>query len=564
VSAGARGLALLGVVVGVLAVLAAPALGHAWLVETAPADGAALEAAPDRVTLTFNEPVMVPEGGVRVFDAEATRVDEGPVETGAGEVVGVALPTDLPDGGYLVTYRVLSDDSHPVSGVVGFTVGDGTAVDDAATRELLGGGDGAVATAGSVVRGVGYVATLLVAGAALCGLAVARTDADRRRARRVGLPAAGVAVAVALVSWPLQAMAITGRGLSDVLALGVLGDTLQSSFGQGWLVRVVALATVIALWQLGAGRWPAAVAGLAALGSFALDGHQRSMEPAALLLAGDLVHLAAAALWFGGLVLLALTVRARSLDDDPIGAARLISRFSGLALWSVLAVTLSGLAMAWALVRTPDALRTTGYGTLLSVKITLVLLAVGVAAYNRWRLVPAVTARTAAGGSVDAPVETTGTSPRARAAWRRLGTTVGVESLLLVGVLLVTGFLVVTRPAVEAAGVTGPYATTVAVTEELDLDVVVDPNEAGLTNAIHLYALDATGRPSGEVEDLELRLTYEVEGIGPFVVEPFPAGPGHWVANVEELTFPGAWTVEVTLGIDRFTEERVELTVPVS
>jgi copper transport protein len=558
-----RALVVLTALVGAVLLGAGPSLGHAWLTETDPVDGAALETAPEQVTLTFSEGVTVPEGGLRVFDGEATRVDEGPVETGSDAVVAVALPDDLPDGGYLVTYRVVSVDSHPVSGVIGFTVGDGTAVDPTTTGELFGDGDGVVGAAGSLVRGLGYVATLLAAGAALFGLAVARTADDRRRARRVGSPAAGMAVVAALVAWPLQAMAVTGHGLFEVLRLGVLGDTLTSSFGQAWLLRVVALAALIALWQLGAGRWPAAVAGLVAAGSFVLDGHQRSGEPTAVLVAGDLVHLAAGALWFGGLVLLAVTVRARSLDDDPVGAARLVSRFSGVALLSVLVLALSGVAMAWALVRTPDALRTTGYGTLLSVKITLVLVAVGVAAYNRWRLVPAVTARTPAGGSVDAPVETTGTSPRARAAWRRLGTTLGVEALLLVAVLLVTGFLVVTRPAAEAAGVTGLYTTTVAVTDELDLDVVVDPNEAGLTNAIHLYALDATGRPSDEVEDLELRLTYEVEGIGPFVVEPFPAGPGHWVANVEELTFAGDWTVEVVLGIDRFTEERVELTVPV-
>jgi copper transport protein len=564
VSPRRRLLLMLAALAGALAVLAAPALGHAWLVETTPADGAALETAPERVTLTFNEPVSVPDGGVRVFDTEATRVDDGPVDTGTDEVIGVALPADLSDGGYLVTYRVLSDDSHPISGVVGFTVGDGVAVDDAAAQELLGGGDGVLGAVGSLVRGVGYVATLLVAGAALFGLAVARTDGDRRRARRVGLPAAGVAVGAALAAWPLQAMAVTGRGVVDVLSLGVLGDTLQSSFGQSWLVRVIALATVIALWQLGAGRWPAAVAALAAAGSFVLDGHQRSMDPAAVLIAGDLVHLAAGALWFGGLVLLLASVRARSLDDDPVGAARLVSRFSRLALWSVIALTLSGGAMAWALVRTPSAMRGTEYGTLLVAKVALVVVAVGVAGYNRWRLVPAVATRTPAGGSVDAPADTTGTSPRARAAWRRLGTTLGGEALLLVGVLLITGFLVVTRPAAEVAGVTGLYDTTVAVADGLDLDVVVDPNQAGRTNAIHLYALDATGRPSGEVEDLELRLTYDEQGIGPFVVEPFPAGPGHWVANVDELTFPGDWTLEVTLGVDRFTEERVELTVPVS
>jgi copper transport protein len=559
-----RGLALLVVAVGALLALAAPALAHAVLVQTDPEDGANLDAAPEVATLVFNEGVELPDGGLRVFDADAQRVDEGVVDTGDAATVAVGLPDDLPDGGYLLTYRVVSQDSHPISGVIGFTVGDGEAIDGDTAAELAGTGDGVLGVAGSVVRGLGYVATLLAAGAALFALRVARTDPDRLRAQRVGLAATGAAVGVTLLAWPLQTMAVTGQGLVDALALSALGDTLRSGFGQSWLTRLSALALLAVAWRGTVTRWPAAALGLVAAGSFALDGHQRSMDPTVLLVAGDLVHLAAGALWLGGLVLLAMCVRSRSLDDDPVGAARLVQRFSTLALWSVIALTISGLAMAWALVRVPAALTSTGYGVLLLTKVVLVLVAVAIAGYNRWRLVPIVSARTPARGAAEAPPATVGTSPRARAAWRRLGGTLGLEAFVLVAVLLLTGFLAVERPAADAAGVTGLYDTTVAVTDELDLDVVVDPNRAGETNQIHLYALDATGRPSGEVEDLELRLTYAEEGIGPFVVEPFPAGPGHWVANVDELTFAGDWTVEVTLGIDRFTEERVELTVPVS
>ncbi len=294
------------------------------------------------------------------------------------------------------------------------------------------------------------------------------------------------------------------------------------------------------------------------------------MEPAWILLPGDAVHLAAGAVWFGGLVLLALSVRGRSIDDDPVGAARLVSRFSTVALWSVVALAISGGAMAWALVRVPGALTTTGYGWTLLAKLALVGLAVAVAAYNRSRLVPAIVARQApAGASVDteagadAGADEVRTVRRSRGAWRQLRTTLGIEALLLVAVLLVTGFLVVQRPAAEAAGVTGIYDTRVAITDELELEVVVDPNRAGETNAIHLYILDATGRPAGEVEDLRLELAYEPQDIGPFEIEPFPAGPGHWIANVDELTFPGEWRLRATAGVDRFDEQQAEVTIPV-
>jgi copper transport protein len=224
--------------------------------------------------------------------------------------------------------------------------------------------------------------------------------------------------------------------------------------------------------------------------------------------------------------------------------------------------------MAWALVRVPGALTTTGYGWTLLAKLVLVALAVAVAAYNRSRLVPAIAARQApAGASVDTDAGTDADEVRvvrrSRGAWRQLRTTLGIEALLLVAVLLVTGFLVVQRPAADAAGVTGIYDTRVAITDDLELEVVVDPNRAGETNAIHLYVLDATGRPAGEVEDLRLQLAYEPQDIGPFDIEPFPAGPGHWIANVDELTFPGEWRLRATAGVDRFDEQSVELTIPV-
>jgi copper transport protein len=566
---------LVAVPAAVLLTGSAPALAHAVLVESDPADGATLEAPPDEVSLRFNEPVEAVDGGVRLHDANATRVDDGVRADGRDGTVALALPDALPDGGYLLVYRVISADGHPVSGVVGFTVGAGAAVDDAVAADLLR-GDTAAGTVGALLRGVTYLGTLLAAGAVAFALLVGRRADDRRRAQRLGAAAAAVALAATLVALPVQAMALAGVGPLEALSPSVAAETLRTAFGQSWLVRVAALGLLAPLLRRGRPLWALLGAAAAAPASFLLDGHTRSMEPGWLLVAGDAVHLGAAAIWFGGLVLLALAVRSRSLDDDPIGAAHLVARFSGLALGTVVALTVSGAAMGWALVRTPGALTSTGYGWTLLAKVALVALAVAVAAYNRQRLVPAVAARAVpAGGSVDRAEQSAQDRPasadaeqerrvrRSRAAWRQLRTTLGVEALLLVAVLLVTGFLVVQRPAADAAGVTGLYDTRVAMTDELDLEVVVDPNRAGETNAIHLYALDATGRPAGEVEEVRLELHYAPEDIGPFTVEPFPAGPGHWIANVDELTFAGEWRLTVIAGVDRFTEERVELTVPV-
>lgn len=575
-AAGAAGPQRAAVVVlaalAVVVLAVAPASAHAVLVDSDPSEGATLDEPPAEVVLQFDEPVEVVGSGLRVHDEDAERVDEGLTRDGAEGTIAVALPDDLPDGGYLVVYRVISQDSHPLSGVIGFTVGEGVGeVADAVAVDLLG-EDTLAGVARAALRGLGYLGTLLAAGSVAFLLGIARRDDDRRRARRVGAAAAGIALAATVLALPVQTMAVAGAGPLEALGPTANVETLGSSFGESWLLRVAALVLLVPLVWRGRPDWALLGATVAAPASYLLKGHTRSMDPTWLLMAGDAVHLAAGAVWLGGLVLLALTVRARAVDDDPAGAARLVSRFSTAALGTVIALTVSGTAMAWALVRTPDALVSTGYGWTLLAKLTLVALAVAIAAYNRTRLVPAVVARRVpAGASVDtdAAAGTAGRPPtdrlvrRSRLAWSHLRRTLGIEALLLVAVVLVTGFLAIQRPAADAAGLTGLYDTRVAVTDELDMEVVVDPNRAGEANAIHLYLLDETGRPADALEELELELFYAPEDIGPFEVEPFPAGPGHWLADVDELTFPGEWRMTATAVLDRFTEEEVEVTIPV-
>lgn len=564
--------AALGWVVG----LAAPASAHASLGETVPPDGAVVDEVPGTVVLRFTEPVDVPNDGVRVYDAEATRVDTGEVVATAPDEIAVTLPDDLGEGGYVVTYRVVSADSHPISGTFAFTVGDGPAVDDAVIADLFGGaGQAWTGVVGPLLRAASYLGVLVAGGAAAFAAWVAGSRRDRETAWTWAVRGALLAAVTSLLAVPVQTVAVTGRGLLDALTAGSdLGDVLVfSSFGQGTLLRLVPLAGFVLAWRrVGAvadatARQHVAVltTGALAAASFALDGHQRTVDPTWVLGAADVVHLLGAAVWTGSLVLLMLAGRRRRLDDDPVAAAGLVARFSRLAAWSVLALALAGTAMTLVLVRTPRALTSTGYGWTLLAKLVLVGLVLLVAAYNRWRLEPAVAARVApAGGSAD--VEATAgdrTATRSRAAWAQLRRTLALEVAGIVAVVGVTGFLVTQRPAAEAAGVTGAYQVTVGLDEDYDVDLVVDPNRTG-RNAIHVYVLDATGRPADAVEDLRIELTYVPEQIGPIVVEPFVAGPGHWTANVDDLRFAGEWEIRVIAGIDRFTEADARIGVVVN
>lgn len=111
--------AAVALALALLAAAAPAASAHDQLISTDPQDGAVLEAAPTSVGLTFSEDVL---------DISTTVVVAGPdgsvpaTASVQGTTVTATLPDGLPDGAYTVTWRVVSNDGHPVQGSFGFTV----------------------------------------------------------------------------------------------------------------------------------------------------------------------------------------------------------------------------------------------------------------------------------------------------------------------------------------------------------------------------------------------------------------------------------------------------------
>lgn len=567
--------ALLGGLVALLLLTLgeSPARAHAALLETTPFDGQVVDEAPDQVSWTFNEAVTSTSGALRIFDGDGERVDTGEQTQAAPEQLAVGLREDVGDGSYVATYRVTSADGHVIRGAFVFQVGDGAALDDDTLAAIFGGGDSVPAIAAGVARAVGYVGALLLGGALLWSSVVARGGRGDERARGDTWAHRGgwLVIGAAVLAVPMQAMLTSGMGLGAFTSGRVLAETATSSVGLGALARLAFAVLAVALLRRGDGsRDLAGLAGLVVLGTFLLDGHTRTVDPAWLLWVGDAVHLLAAAAWFGGLVVLAGTVRARRIDDDPVAAADVVRRFSTVATTALVAVTVAGVAMSWALVRQPRALVGTDYGWTLLAKVGLVAVVALVGAYNNRRLVPAIArAASPAGGSVDADPDTGGPdlarhSRVGRAAWGQLRRTARFEVAVMVAVLGVTAFMVNLRPAAEEAGITGAFDTLVAVPDsDLQLNLVVDPNRVG-QNEIHFYVLDRTGRPYSDLESVEVRLTQPERDIGPIVREPFVAGPGHWQLDGGDLGVPGEWVVELVAQLDRFEQARVEVPVVVN
>jgi methionine-rich copper-binding protein CopC len=126
----------LGFCFGVAIAIPSVAAAHDVLEKTTPSDGSSVDRLPGAVVLTFAEPPLS-IGTQVVVTGPSGNVASG-VPTIDGSVVRQALLPTAPAGDYTVTYRVTSDDGHPVSGSFSFHAAVGL--------------DGSTATAGASVH----------------------------------------------------------------------------------------------------------------------------------------------------------------------------------------------------------------------------------------------------------------------------------------------------------------------------------------------------------------------------------------------------------------------------
>lgn len=546
---------------------AGPAWAHADLASTEPASGRVLDEAPEEVLLTFTEKVEVTLGGVRLFDGEGRSVPLGRIShpTGKPEVVAVDVPS-LDRGLYVVTFRVVSADSHPVRGALTFRVGPAPADDDSsALAQRLLAAEGGSSTVGGVfaaVRLIVFASMVVLVGGMVFLLALWPQGRAEPRARRLVWAAWGGLVLSTVAAIGLQGAYAAGLSLGDAVRPTVLSGVLDTRFGQVHVVRLVLLAVVApvlmaTLRRAGEHRPPIAAtiaAGVLAIGLLltpGLAGHAASGDLIGLAVVADVVHLGGVSVWLGGLVLLATLVLPRA--GEP-AAAQVVPRFSSVAVGAVTVILATGLVQSWRQVRSVEALTDTTYGKVLVVKVAVfaAMVALGAlsrrAVHRRFR-VPVLVLSPGPGAAA--------ASPDGELA-RRLRRSVGAEVGLSVAVLLAAAILVYTPPARSA--VAQPFAIEV-VAEPLRIDVTVDPAKAGPTD-MHFYTLAAAGTVQ-EVAEMTAKLHLPDRDVGPLEIPLQRAGPGHYSAYGFEVPIAGQWQLEIEVLLDEFDQVRGTATIPI-
>ncbi|WP_333745001.1 copper resistance protein CopC [Streptomyces ardesiacus] len=365
---------------------AAPASAHAALDGTDPGDGAVLERAPAHVTLTFSESVGLRDDSFRVLDPGGHRVRTGEAgrADGRADTARVALPGGLGEGTYTVAWRVVSADSHPVSGAFTFSVGapsrSAAPVDPGPTEDPL------TATLHKTARYLSYLAVALLVGTAAF-VALCRPP-DPAPLRRPLVAAWWTLLAATVALLVLRAPYEAGTGPSAALDPAALGDTLTTRPGALLLTRLGLLVPVGAYLARTArarrgSTWPAAGVGVVLAVALALTWaaaeHAAAGPQVPVAMASSVLHLLATAVWLGGLVALLTTLRA---SRSAPGAATVV-RFSRTAFAAVTVLVVTGVYQSWRGLGSWQALTATTYGRLLLAKVVLAAVLLSAAAVSR-------------------------------------------------------------------------------------------------------------------------------------------------------------------------------------
>jgi len=391
-------------------VLPTAASAHAYLVKTVPAASVVLDSPPPNVQLTYDEAVEPRFAIISVTDAQAQQETTGPATRlpANPDTLVVPLRSHLPEGWYLIYWRAISVDGHPVSGAFTYAVGPNpgpapkfqvpSVSATATTPQLL------------VARWVMFVSVMAAIGLLVLRLVIARplvrrVDETTLRPLTFGFVIASI---FGLIAIPVYLDFSTANdSLRSVFDLGALVPLFRATAFNRAIVdlelcfALFSIAGWVAVWVDRPDRERRSLAELiaglgAALGAAAVlllpgtAGHAAQTAPRGLTLGFDWVHLAAGSIWLGGLVGLLVLWRALPARRRVRGLSVVVPRFSNVALVSVGLLAGSGVGEAVDHLPAVNALWETGYGVAILVKAGLLGVALALAAGNLLRSKPSL------------------------------------------------------------------------------------------------------------------------------------------------------------------------------
>ncbi|NKN00662.1 copper resistance protein CopC [Rhizobium leguminosarum] len=494
------------------------AQAHAVLRSSSPASNETLDQPPSRVELRFNEAVRLVAASATDSTGARTVVQGNTL----GSAVILNLPSSIARGTTIVSYRVASEDGHPVGGSVVFHAGTQTATISDAPQGFV---SPLMITIWLVHAGSVVLLAVVVGGAFFAHL----FDAGALLTSRQSLTAY-LAILLLTANVYLQGLDEIGgelrfAGMRPFLVAAQSGAAIAASLAMFSLVLVsipingrrASLAAVV-------------LAMIAASVSFTFTGHCNVAEPRWLARTCMFLHGGVLIFWIGSLIPLWRIGETQARSGPLLGFSRAIPLpFAGMLL--------AGGALAWIELPALDTVLLSIYGRVLLLKVLLVSLLCLLAVYNRfWLTQPALAG-----------------SPIAR--WR-LRRSISAEIVLAVAIVASASLWRFAGPDQLEFATAVPMLSVHLHSETAmaQLELQLQPDG---TSTARLRVMTLDFEPL-EPRTVVLRVRKPNAGVEPIKYDLLKSPDGAWETGGLPISNPDGWEADVQILIDDFTTAHIQ------
>jgi copper transport protein len=325
-------------------------------------------------------------------------------------------------------------------------------------------------------------------------------------------------------------LASTGLGFAGILAALLPAPTRGKQAAMNWLLLALALCTLV---------------------TFSVGSHAAAVPGSGWAILGDLIHLVAAAIWQGGLVVMALLLwqmRHQQSPSELVALRQSVARFSAIATLAVFFLAVTGIFSSFVQLDAIQQLWMTNYGRVLVAKLVLVGGTMGLALFNH-RFVQ---------GSQATVWTTTADRPFIKRVWSE-----AVVSLVL---MLVVAVLVQTPVPLPSAMLTSVPQNTIfqeiLSVDDLTIHLQISPNQIG-NNVYQTHLYHDDGSPIGEVQLVRLFFVHQEVDLGQSSLDLAPQGGDMFGAEGAYQNHAGPWAVSVYVRRRGVDDSLIETTVTV-
>ena len=488
---------------------------HAILDSSSPSSSQVLSTQPTQITLTFNEEIESKLGSIRLFNADQKeiRIDKTERSAADNRTAFANLP-ELKNGVYIVVWRVVSADGHPVNGAFPFEIGT---VSSGSAQKLLSSVLKGIETNSDLGNPLAFARLLSFLGAIVLigmvsitwGSSLVRTQRALRVFRYSAIALGVGSLLVLLLHGPYSA----GASWGEVFNLTLLNDVLRTRLGVAALLRTaiafewLLITYVITRENTVVWKNIAVFTSFISVATFSVSGHPSAASNALLYVVVDATHLTAIALWVGGVISLALLMGVEDLNDET-------RRFSRIATYAMPVAVVTGVVQSLHLLPSVSSATETEYGRLLIAKVVLVVITIVIGSAARRKL-------------------QAGDASNIKRHVRR-------ESVIVLVVVALTSLMVGTSPTKSANAVPKSFSITM-VQQDVVADFSINPAKKGTAEVHAIFT-----PPGGNLHPVvaaKLVISLPSRDIPNIPLDLIEIGPNHW-SGVVELPFTGEWTLQ--------------------